>query len=144
MESAMKNKGFSLIELMITVSIVGILAAIAIPSYAAYTKRANRTDATRTITVYAQALERCYSQTFTYVGCAAAPTASVASPQGYYTITIATATAPTATYSITAVPVASPQLQDSSCMHFAVDNSGKQSALNSSGLDNTKTCWGSS
>ena len=38
----MKKNGFSLVELMVAVGIVGILAAIAIPSYSAYVKRANR------------------------------------------------------------------------------------------------------
>jgi type IV pilus assembly protein PilE len=46
-----QGAGFTLIELVIAMLIVGILTAIAIPSYNAYIKRANRTDATRTMTI---------------------------------------------------------------------------------------------
>ena len=138
----MKKTGFTLVEMMITVAIVGILAAIAIPSYASYTKRANRIDATRTMSFVAQTLERCYSQNFSYVPCTGAVAGSTPSPQGYYTITIGINTAPTASYIITAVPVANPQLADSSCMFFSVDSTGTQKAKDSSLADSTNTCWG--
>ena len=138
----MKKNGFTLVEMMITVAIVGILAAIAIPSYSSYTKRANRIDATRTMSFVAQTLERCYSQAFTYVGCAGAPAVSTTSPQGYYTITIAVTAPPASYYKITAVPLASPQLSDSSCANFTVDSTGTQTATDSSSADSTKTCWG--
>jgi type IV pilus assembly protein PilE len=138
----MKKNGFSLIELMIAVGIVGILAAIAIPSYSAYVKRANRTDATRALTFTAQALERCYSQNFTYAvaTCPAAAVSPTTSPQGYYSITITVTAGPPQTYSLTAVPVLSPQTGDTTCTSFTVDNTGLQSATPAG---NTQTCWGS-
>ncbi len=131
----MKKNGFSLIELVVAIGIVGILAAIAIPAYTSYTKTANRTDATRTLTYDAQALERCYSQSFSYLGCASA--VSGPSAQGYYTVTIA----PTAnSFTITATPLKSPQTQDSACTSFTVNNAGAQSAT---GTASSQTCWGS-
>jgi type IV pilus assembly protein PilE len=136
--------GFTLIELMITVAIVGILAAIAIPAYTAYIRRADRTDATRTMLQDAQALQRCYSQNFTYSPTAPNTCPVVAgttdSTAGYYSIKVEI---PDATdYKITATPLKSPQTGDTDCTSFTLLSSGQQSAQNSGGTDSTSTCWG--
>jgi type IV pilus assembly protein PilE len=136
------SAGFSLIELMVAVSIVGILAAIAIPSYNSYVRRANRTDATNTMMQDAQALQRCYSQNFTYTPTTPCPTPAgpTTTPGGYYSITIALA-APT--YTITATPIKSPQTLDTQCATFTLLSSGTHSSKNSGGTDTTVACWGS-
>lgn len=132
----MKKNGFTLIELMITVAIVAIVAAIAIPSYTAYVRRANRTDATRALTLDAQTYERCYSQSFSYLICAT-PIAATSS-QGNYTITVSNLTA--STYTITATPLSPTQIGDTDCTSFVIDNTGTQTTTPPA---NSKTCWGS-
>jgi len=140
-EATVKQNGMTLIELLIAMTVVAILAAIAIPAYDSYTRVANRTDATQAMTFDAQALERCYSQAFTYAGCAAAPAGAVASRQGFYTVTIAV---PTATsYTITATPLKAPQTNDSACQTFTLNSAGTQGATNGAGTANTQVCWGS-
>ena len=61
-----KNKGFTLIELMIVVVIVGILSSIALPSYQQYTMRANRTDGMSSIQMLLDAQERYYADHISY------------------------------------------------------------------------------
>ena len=119
-----------------------ILGAIAVASYIGNVHSTNRTDATRSMTIDAQALERCYSQAFTYSGCSTAAAGTSTSAQGYYSIVIAIGTPPTS-YTITATPVKAPQLTDSSCASFTLNSAGTQGATTSGGVNNTATCWGS-
>jgi type IV pilus assembly protein PilE len=132
------KNGFTLVELMITVAVVAILAMIAIPSYTQYVRRANRTEATKTLTLDAQALERCYSQAFTYVGCVSVPVGPTPTAQGNYNVTLGNLTA--TTYTLTALPISPQQLGDATCTSFLVDQTGAQSTTPAG---NSRTCWGS-
>ena len=53
-----KSRGFTLIELMITIAVIGILSAIAFPSYQEYLRRSNRADVKAALLENAQFLER--------------------------------------------------------------------------------------
>jgi type IV pilus assembly protein PilE len=114
--------GFTLIELMIAVAIIGILSSIAIPSYQDSVKKSRRADAKAALLGLANALERRFTETNSYcdVGggtgtavtdCGTAtldtgtPTTIYTVPTetaGFYTVTISAAT--TTTYTLSAVP----------------------------------------
>ena len=69
-----RENGFTLIALMIVVVIVGVLTAIALPSYQNYVLRTNRTAAQADLLAAAQAMEKYYSVNYTYAGAVAGTT----------------------------------------------------------------------
>ncbi|MEH6469633.1 MAG: type IV pilin protein [Halopseudomonas sp.] len=74
------QSGFTLIELMITVAIVGIIAAIAYPSYVQYVEKARRADGMAALVSFAGAMERHFTVNSTYVGTVSGGTASTPDP----------------------------------------------------------------
>ncbi|HKF96971.1 MAG TPA: type IV pilin protein [Steroidobacteraceae bacterium] len=139
--------GVTLMELMVVVAIVGILAAIAYPAYTQFVMQTNRTDATKTLQLAAQSLERCYSTNFTYAGCTISTGTVVndgsviVTPNLFYNITFAIPDAQD--YTLTAVAVQAPQTTDNTCAQFTLASTGQQAAQDTSAVDQTKTCWGS-
>ena len=79
--------GFTLIEVLITVAIIGILTAIALPSYTYYVQRGKITEATTTLSNLRQAMERDYQNDQKYKQSTCQPAVTVGQPVFAYTCT---------------------------------------------------------
>ena len=135
----MKKNGFSLIELMATVAIVGILASIAIPTYNNYSIKSHRVEGKSLIMEIMQRQEKYYTENNTYttnlslLGYSSSP---VISEQGYYSVSAsAAADGITNNVVLTAQPVGS-QASDTDCGSFIMNSNGQKSTSTSS-----TTCW---
>ena len=136
-----RSQGFSLIELMIAVVIVGILAAIAIPMYSDYVTRSRRADGQATLMQVAQELERCYTQFSKYNdnSCSVVNggVVSETSDQEFYKITVGWGVpADELTFTLTATPQ-NEQADDTDCTTLTLTHLGKQGATG----NDTDRCW---
>jgi len=140
-------RGFTLIELMIVVAVIGILSAIAYPSYKSYILKSRRADAKNALLDLAAREERVYSNTNQYTNDAATLGYSVlpfpvnSSGSSYYTLSVALDTSVTPTgYIAKATPTGS-QTADT-CLVFQVNQAGTQSNVDLAGIALTSAnCW---
>jgi len=119
-----QHLGFSLIDVLITVAIVGILAAIAYPSYQSVMRKNNRAAAESYLADVAQRQQqylldqRSYAANVSTLG---VPTPATVTP--YYTIAIAVAAGPPPSFSASAAPIGS-QASDLSGQSLTITNTG--------------------
>lgn len=143
-----KQSGITLVELMITVGIVGILAAIAYPSYQAQVRRGDRTDAKAELMEAAQALEKCFTRFGRYLPLAAGQCLAYddindasgrPSERAKYIVRFDGTQAPTATtYRLIATRVAGFG-PDPECGNFTLDQTGLRGTVG--GTDTVQRCW---
>jgi type IV pilus assembly protein PilE len=124
-------RGFTLVEVMIVVVIIGILASIAYPSYQQYVLRAARAEAQAILMETAQFMERYHTTNNSYTG--AALPSNVSPKTGTVRYNISFSSVPTdTTYTVQAVPTGA-QAADA-CGTLTIDHTG---ATGAAGSD----CW---
>jgi len=123
--------GFSLVELMVVVFIIGLLVSIAYPSYVNQVTGAKRSDGQIGLMNASQSLERCFTEynAYNHANCGFAAT----SPEGHYAI--ATVSAAT-TFTLTATPQATQV--DPLCENLTLTSAGVQGETGAGTVDD---CW---
>jgi type IV pilus assembly protein PilE len=153
--------GFTLLEILITAVLLGILAAIAIPSYSAYIARGQRAAAKAALMQSAQFLERnytaygCYDKTSAPCASASAVTTTLPSSNaptdgGQFTYAVSLTAVTSQTYTLIATPCgtagtcpagSNSAFTDPQCGTLALDYTGTKTASGGTSTD-TPTCWG--
>jgi len=131
--------GFTLIELMITVAIIAVLAAIGYPSYTRYIARANRSAAESFMLEVTSRQERYLLDARQYAADLATLGMTVpdtVSPN--YTVSITNVTATPPGYVVQAAPIGGQAGNDANCGTLTIDGTGAKGASGPGGVAN---CW---
>ena len=126
--------GFSLIELMIAVAIVGILGGFAYPLYSDYVKRAYRSEIVVLLMENAQALGRFYTKSGVYTGAQ-----GLGSDNQYYSVTSDLADH---AFLLTATRKEGSSMADDSCGNFTLAHTGLMAMTQAAPDLTPQQCWG--
>jgi len=128
-----RQAGFTLIELLVAVAIVGILAAIAYPSYQDQVRKSRRAEAQSFLMAVAARQQQFLLDTRAYALSVAAIGIPIpAAVSSHYTLGIAVAAGPPPTYTVTATPSGTQAYE--SCGTLSIDQAGAKTA-------STGGCW---
>lgn len=145
-----KERGFTLLELMMVVAIVSILAAIAIPAYSDYLQRSRRSEAKSALGQVVAAEEKhflangSYSTDLTQLpgsglkNIVAGPPSTGQTENGHYRLDVIN---DAQGWRVRAVAISSSQLADTDCRSLLLNFNGTRSAFASDNSNSTGTCW---
>ena len=138
------QKGFTLIELMIVVAIIGILAAIAYPAYQDYVIQAKRSDAMNALAEVRIEQEKFRANSTSFASVLsdldAFSSDTVTSPDGFWNVTLVSSQTSDSDFLATAYPISH---TDDECKFFAVDRNGLNTAYDDGANSAADTsCWG--
>lgn len=124
---AENQHGFTIIELLIAVVIIGILSAVAFPQYSSAVKKSRRADGHVALLGAVQELENCRSAQFSYSSCTLSNTSS---HEGYYTMSVSSGTS---TFTVTASATGT-QTNDTDCQTMTINQLNARTPANG-------ICW---
>ncbi|TEW56782.1 prepilin-type N-terminal cleavage/methylation domain-containing protein [Psychromonas sp. RZ22] len=130
-----RNHGFTLIELLIAIAIIGILAAVAYPSYTGVLEKTRRQEAVRTLLEASQMMESYYAMNLDYSGAIAGGKVTSFTVNDdfsdYYQLT---AVATKSTFTLSATPISTSAQSSDKCGTLTITQTGSTSAA-------TTDCW---
>jgi len=135
-----KTRGFTLLEVMITVAIVGILAAIALPSYADYVTRSKIIDGTTKLGDFKAKMDRYFMDNRTYLnGAVCGVTPPLPAASDYFVITCQPPAPTATTFTVTATGI--PAMGMSASFVYTVNETNLKTSAGPGSTYNSPNCW---